>query len=55
MHMTKAECQQAIEHAESVMLLLLSQDEEKYGETVRAWLDKYGGNIGNKELGYPKK
>ena len=43
--MTISEYQKAIEHAEAILLLVLSQDEAKYGEAAREWLDKYGGNL----------
>jgi len=43
--MTTPDYQKAIEHAEAILLLVLSQDEEKYGEAAREWLGKYGGNL----------
>ena len=48
---TNAEYQEALEHAEALILLVLSQDEEKYGETAREWLRKYGGNLENRPQG----
>ena len=32
-------------------LLVLSQDEEKYGEAAREWLGKYGGNLESQPQG----
>jgi len=49
--MTKTECQEALEHAEAFVLLVLSQDEKKYGEATRDWLDKYGGNLESQPQG----
>ena len=45
--MTEATYQKAREHAEAFILLVLSLDEEKYGEAAREWLGKYGGNLEN--------
>jgi len=48
---TKTEYKEALEHAEAFVLLVLSQDEKKYGEAARGWLGKYGGNLESQPQG----
>jgi len=52
--MTTQQHEEALTHAEAIMRLVLSLDDEKYGEeAARAWLEKYGGRLGPAKTGGP--